>query len=197
MPTRTAIVFIKDCPPKAKAGDISYIYVGEPSPEDFALEWKNPEYTVHMVIPTGLDHRALAAVVGVDGSVELTSSPEKIASIKAAGKAAQAAEAYQRMDKDVFDRMETIFGTRRPDSAAAFSETWQLMVNKPQLFAGVSGVIADKAVAGLVRGQPLTTQTQVLAFANARIAEAEAYAVWRLQRIVQFQMERAAIMAAP
>lgn len=197
MPTRTAIVFIKDCPPKAKAGDIPYIYVGEPQPENFALEWKNPVYTVHMVIPPELDFRALAADVTADGTVTLSSSAEKVAAIRTAAKNAQVSEAYQRMDKDVFDKMEVVFGTRRSDSATAFSQTWELMRSKPDLFAGVAGVVADKAVGGLQRGQPLTTTQQVLNFANGRIAEAEAYAVWRLQRIVQYQMERAQILAAP
>lgn len=196
--TRTAIVFIKDALPKAKKGDIPYVYVGDPSPEDYSLEWKDPQYTLHVPVPNDIDYRALKVVFNQDGSFSgLTNDPVISATIKQRAKSAQIQNAYQRMDLEIFDRMQTVFGTRRADSATAFIQTWALMKEKPQMFAGQPGIVSDAPVAGLVTGQPLSTSQQVVDFASARLAMADAFAVYRMQRITQYIFERSQILAAP
>ena len=87
-------------------------------------------------------------------------------------------EAYNRMDKDVFDACEVTYGTRRADSATAFYLTWRQMIDNPNAFAAMFG-----------------SEQAVIDFATPKLAAAESYAVFRLGRIAQFEAERAAILA--
>lgn len=193
---RTAIVYIANGA-RSQKGDIVHVYSGEPNPEVFALEWKDATKTRHVIIPIDADHRALRAVFGAGGEfVRLETDPSKVADLKSRGKQAMISEAYHRLDKDLFDRLEFVFGTRRTDSAIAFAETWRLMDEKPELFLTM-GMRVDRTDIGMSIGAPLNTVELIRQYASARKSQAEAFVIFRIQRIVQFQIERAQIIAAP
>jgi len=101
-----------------------------------------------------------------------------LATKQAADKAALVAEAYAAMDKDVFDACEATYGTRRADSAMAFYLTFQAMVANPADYVGP--MFADEAA--------------VLAYATPKMALATQYSLYRLQRVAQFEAEKAAIL---
>lgn len=111
---------------------------------------------------------------------EHISLTENSVSKTAATKQADIQTLYNTMNADVYAEMETVFGTKNPESANAYKQTWDLMLVKPELFAGKLG---------------LTTNQDVTNYATAKIATVEAYAVWRMERIETFQIAKAAILA--
>lgn len=143
-------------------------------------------------VPEGMDERYLGATVE-NGEVTLAIDAGKMAAAVAAEKQAQVTAAYNHMNDDVYGQMEAVFGTKKSDSATAFEATFRLMVQKPELFSG-KGLSADKAVGDFTVGQELDTDQKVVDYATARIAEIEAYAVYRMNRIKQFYTERAQIL---
>ncbi len=132
------------------------------------------------------------------GEVTFTASPTKAAAKAAAAalkqKELEITERYNEMNADVYEAMAALFGTSKSDSAQAYNETWKLMKEKPLLFHE-SGLKAHKDVAGFVAGAALDTIQKVEDYAEACLAEVEAYGVWRMERIKQFQDEKAAILA--
>lgn len=126
--------------------------------------------------------------------VQFVSDAAKVLVKTNATKAAAVGVKYAEMDKAIFDQMEVVFGTRRADSAAATQQTMNLMSAKPDLFA-LEGLVADMAVTGYPLGTALNTAIKVKAYADLRIAQIEAYGVFRVKRIKQFGDERAVILA--
>lgn len=126
---------------------------------------------------------------------ELEEDEDLVAAKAVATKQTLVSEAYDDMNTDVFAQMETVFGTARADSASAYFETWKLMADNPSLFSG-EGLKADKTISTFTLGDALDTNQKVQDFANARIAEANAYSVYRMKRIETFRVERAAILSA-
>jgi len=105
--------------------------------------------------------------------------PEVVAEMEAAAsKEAQVKAAYDSMNADIYAEMATVFGTTNPESATAYNETYKLMKESPADFIGAD--FADEAA--------------VIAFADAKLATIKAYAIYRLNRIKQFQTERDAIL---
>lgn len=86
---------------------------------------------------------------------------------------------YDAMVSDVYNEMENVFGTRNDVSASAFAATWEAMIKRPENFV-------DPALG-------LNDESEVLAYANAKIAIADAYGVFRMKRIGQFESEKAAL----
>lgn len=86
---------------------------------------------------------------------------------------------YLEMVSDVYAEMGNVFGTKNDVSAQAFAATYEAMVKRPANYVGQLG---------------LETEAAVLAYAEAKIAEADVYAVYRLNRIAQFQAEKDAIL---
>lgn len=89
--------------------------------------------------------------------------------------------AYDLMVKDVYDQMETVFGTRNDVSAAATASTWEAMKSRPANYVGMMG---------------LMDEASVITYVDAKLLLADNYAKWRLTRIAQFQAEKATIMGA-
>lgn len=103
-------------------------------------------------------------------------------------------QAYEAMNTYVLSEMSKVFGTTSTESATAYEATWRLMIASPSLFVS-AGLTARFGSAGLNIGDALDTDQKVQDYANAKIAEVEAYAVNRMQRIEQFRSEKAAIEA--
>jgi hypothetical protein len=96
-----------------------------------------------------------------------------------ADKEEQIEAAYNSMVKDVYDELENVFGTRNDVSAQATASTYEAMLKRPANYVTVGG-LADEAA--------------VTAYATAKIAEADAYGVFRLNRMAQFEAEKNAIL---
>lgn len=89
--------------------------------------------------------------------------------------------AYDLMVEDVYNEMENVFGTRNDVSASAFASTYEAMLKRPLSYIDIELGLADEAA--------------VTAYAIARINASDAYGVFRLKRINQYQAEKAAILA--
>jgi hypothetical protein len=140
------------------------------------------------------DMSVMKAVVSEDGSVTFESDSAKVAAKVVAAKTAQITERYNDMNVDVYAEMEVLFKTKNPESAQAYHETWKLMKTKPVLFYE-SGLKAHKAIGSFASGAALDTIQKVEDYADACLAAAETYGVWRMERIKQFQDEKDAILA--
>lgn len=86
---------------------------------------------------------------------------------------------YDEMVKDVYDEMLKVFGTSNDVSAQATASTYEAMAKRPANYVGQLGLVDEAAV---------------LAYANVEIAKADTYAVFRLNRIAQFNSEKDAIL---
>ena len=86
---------------------------------------------------------------------------------------------YETMVKDIYDEMKTVFGTSNDVSASAFAATWEAMLKRPANYVDVELGLSDVAA--------------VEAYATAKISASDAYGVFRLKRIAQYQTEKAAI----
>lgn len=93
----------------------------------------------------------------------------------------QVSDLHEQMNKDVLVQMNIVFGTTNPESATAYKQTYDLMLAKPALWVGKLG---------------LTDEAAVTAYATAKIEVIEQYAVWRMERIAQFKIERDQILGA-
>jgi hypothetical protein len=96
-------------------------------------------------------------------------------------KPAMVTEAYNAMVTDVYDQMEVVFGTRNDASATAFAATFEAMLKRPESYVDETLGFVDAAA--------------VTAYATAKIATSDAYGVYRMKRIAQFETEKAAILA--
>lgn len=101
--------------------------------------------------------------------------------VKEAKENAEAAvlSAYSSMIKDIYDEMYKVFSTRNDVSAQATASTYEAMAKRPANYVGLGGLVDESAVK---------------AYAETKIAEADAYAIFRLTRIAKFQSDREAIL---
>lgn len=132
-----------------------------------------PPLAIHKELPDGMDEDCVA-LIGDDVVVDNVLVTAKAVKVKAVAEQVL----YDQMNADVLNQMAAVFGTLNTASAAAFKDTWQLMLDKPSLFAGKLG---------------FTDNASVTTFATAKMASAEAYAVYRMERIAQFQADKAAL----
>ena len=93
---------------------------------------------------------------------------------------AQVTVKYNELVVDVYAEMNAVFGTMNDVSAAASAATYEAMVKRPASYVD--------AVLGL------NTEAEVTAYASARLDGADAYGIFRLKRIAQYQAEKAAIL---
>lgn len=90
-------------------------------------------------------------------------------------------KAYDKMNSDVYTKMQEVFGTSNAESAAANQSTWSLMMQSPSAFVGSLG---------------FTSEAEVIAYSQPKHESAIAYGIWRLTRIQQFRDERSQILGA-
>jgi hypothetical protein len=132
-----------------------------------------PPHVIHAELPAGMledEVMLLDGVVAVD--------PALVATKLAKAKSQAIQDLYDAMNADVINQMVVVFGTSNTASAQATKDTWNLMILKPQLFEGKLG---------------LTDVAAVITYASAKIAAVETYAVYRMERIAQFQADKAAV----
>jgi hypothetical protein len=127
---------------------------------------------VFLEVGNGLNENYVKAAL-IDGVIVLIED-------SVAKKAYLIDQAYQQLQADVYAQMALVFGTNKSDSAAASERTWEKMLAKPSLYVG--SLFANEAA--------------VLAEASEKVPQCEAYSVYRLERIAQFRLARAAIIAA-
>jgi len=113
----------------------------------------------------------------VDGVVVEDSSK-----VSDAGKEVLITEAYNSMVKDVYDEMENVFGTRNDVSASAFAATYEAMLKRPENYIDATLGFSSEA--------------EVTTYAMSKISTSDAYGVFRLKRIAQYQAEKTAILGA-
>lgn len=97
---------------------------------------------------------------------------------------------YNNMSFDVYSQMSQVFKTTKSDSASAFYETWKQMVEFPAMFLAIN-MISDIAFDSVEIGNILDTEAKIIGYANSKLNAAMDYAVYRVQRIQQFQLEKA------
>lgn len=150
-----------------------------------------------VLVDDSFDSDIMVAVIDGDNvsfavdSAKLTAKLERQAS-------GQIQALYDLMNAEIFQRMFVVFGTNRTDSASAYYETWKLMVAKPDLFSS-KGLTVDRNMenAPYMTGEPLNSDAKVIAWASFRITVAEAYSVYRMERIEQFRAAVAALATPP
>ena len=95
-------------------------------------------------------------------------------------------ESYIKMNSEVYQQMEIVFGTSNSDSAIAYEKTWNLMGENPEEWSSLG--LKDN------QGNPLDTPEKVSSFASEKINQVLIYGKWRMQRIEQFRQERENIL---
>ena len=150
--------------------------VGEPGDEDYQAEIPEvpevPAYTVPAVIEEAYT---------VPAHYEIAVDNNLLAIKIAKEKEEQISVLYNEMVDDVYDNMETLFGTRNDVSAAATASTWEAMAKRPANYVGMN--------------EALSSEAAVLAYANNQLTLADNYAKWRLGRLAQFNAAKAALLA--
>jgi len=113
--------------------------------------------------------------------------PEIVASIEFGNfKVTQILTAYNLMNSEIFTQMYSVYKTTRSDSAMATQETWKLMLQYPAEFAVIE-LIDDLT-------NNLDTEQKILDYANLKLLQSKDYAIYRLNRIKQFRIEREQII---
>ena len=96
-----------------------------------------------------------------------------------ANKDVQVTALYDAMVAEVYDQMELVTGTRNDVSVSANAATFEAMQARPANYLGVNG---------------LTTEAEVTSYAATQLDALDAFAVYRLHRLAQFQSDRAAVL---
>lgn len=111
------------------------------------------------------------------------------------------AAAYQAMSDEVDAKMYEVFRTLKPEYASAEYETWQDMVKRPSAYSGL-GLKIDHQLNNVddtelfSPGSALDTDQKITDFATRKVALAEAYGTFRVQRIQQFKNEKETILGS-
>ncbi len=157
---------------------VKIIYNQETESDDYIVQYKTTSKStprggryIFLETEDDLEH---PVVEEIDGELGLFEDPVKL-------KESLVAARYHLMVDDVYTEMKNVFGTDNDVSASAFAATWEAMLKRP---------------AGYVDAElGLNSIAEVEAYAAAKIASSDAYGVYRLKRISQYQVEKASIMA--
>ncbi len=87
---------------------------------------------------------------------------------------------YDQMVTDIYDEMLRVFGTSNDVSVSATAATLEAMLKRPANYVSTDLGLVDEAA--------------VTTYATAKLGEADAYGIFRLKRIAQYQTEKAAIL---
>lgn len=124
----------------------------------------------------------------------------KAQALASSGKLGEVTQAYEQMNEDVYAKMKEVFGTSKSDSATAFFETWKDMKVSPNNYVGLGLKVREDIFVNGVQlfdeGALLDTAQKVVDYATAKVNQALAYGVWRMQRIQQFETERSQILGS-
>lgn len=81
---------------------------------------------------------------------------------------------------EIYIQMRAVFGTGSDAAVIADVVTFEAMAKRPGNYVGVSGLIDEAAV---------------LAYAEGKLAEADAYAVFRLNKLAKFKSDKIKALA--
>jgi hypothetical protein len=152
--------------------------VGEVWLNEPPIEQEEEQVQVLIEVPEGLDHTTCKAEL-LEDEIVLVPDAELVAQKKAFFDAEKIKGLHAALNTEVYTEMARIYETTNPDSATAYHETWKLMVEYPEDYLVVTG---------------MPDEASVIAFASAKLAEVKAYAVWRIQKINEFMVAKAAIL---
>jgi len=127
----------------------------------------------YLFLETDLDLISPIVATDAKGGLILIEDPTKDLERQVTGK-------YQEMVADVYAQMLIVFGTKNDVSASAFAATWEAMKKRPTNYVDVDLGLVDEAA--------------VTAFAGSKLSASDAYGVFRLKRIAQYQSEKSAIL---
>lgn len=132
--------------------------------------------------PRGGEFLFLESDVPMNAAVVSTDGEGKLILIEDPAKLLQAAVTvkYKEMVTDVYAEMATVFGTTNDVSASASAATFEAMKKRPANYVDVDLGLADEAA--------------VTAYADSKLAASDAYGVFRMKRIGQYQAEKAVIL---
>jgi hypothetical protein len=87
---------------------------------------------------------------------------------------------YNVMVEEIYAEMAQVFGTSNDASAAATAATYEAMSKRPASYVDIALGFANAS--------------EVKAYADAKLDEADAYGIFRLKRIAQYKAEKDAIL---
>lgn len=108
-----------------------------------------------------------------DGRPTLVENPTELLN-------AQVSVKYNELVTDVYAEMSTVFGTTNDISASATASTYEAMSKRPAKY--VDATLGFNSAA------------EVKAYADAKLDDMDAYGIFRLKRLAQYQAEKAAIL---
>jgi hypothetical protein len=146
---------------------------------DGVIQYGGPfgQYT-HVFMPEGLDPDCVKAEL-VEDVITLVEDTDKTAAKALATKVAQCDALEAQLWVDILAEMADVYGTTDMNSATAYYLTWRRMSESPATFVG--DLFVDQAA--------------VTAYCTPKLSDADAFAVWRLEKIVTCNAAKAAIMA--
>jgi len=104
---------------------------------------------------------------------------DEVTRAAAEGKATQLETLYNDLIQDIYGQLFQVFGTTNDASAAAFVSTYEAMSKRPANYIDPELGLPDEA--------------SVTTYANEKLAAADAYGIYRLKRLNQYKIEKAAI----
>ena len=132
----------------------------------------DPDYVAERIIPAVMteEYTIPAQIIAEHFEIQLD---EQLVQAKALMiKEKQISDLKDQLNIVVLNQMAVVFGTNNPDSASANLETWKRMKELPSIFVGKLG---------------FTTEEEILAYANQKLAIADEYAIFRMEKILEFQ----------
>jgi hypothetical protein len=107
------------------------------------------------------------------GGLSLAEDPAELLS-------AQVTVKYSELVKDVYAEMKRVFGTTNDISASATASTYEAMSKRPAKYV-------DPTIG-------LNNASAVKVYADAKLDDMDAYGIFRLKRLAQYQAEKTAIL---
>lgn len=114
----------------------------------------------------------------IEDVIALVEDPVLVAAKAQATKVAQCDALESQLWQEILTEMEVVYGTKDMNSATAYFLTWKRASESPASFVGT--LFPDEA--------------SVTAWVNPKLASADAFAVWRLEKIAACNAAKEAIM---
>lgn len=175
-------------------GDISLVFDGADDIATVVSAWNTANSGNEVSHDgTGTDvPTAITLMLLGDGIYHLTRDAQAVTDTEDVDKGAAELALYNTMVADVYTEMASVFGTKDPNSANAYYETYKLMIAAPANYAG-QGLTVSVPSATFAAGDTLETDVRVTNYATERQTVIEAYSVWRMNRIETFKVDKAAL----
>lgn len=146
---------------------------------DAAVQYGGPwgQYP-HLEVVSPLDSDCVKAEL-IEDVITLVEDADKVTAKALATKVATCDALEATLWSEILAEMETVYGTKDMNSATAYYLSWKRMAEAPAVFVG--DLFADEAA--------------VTAYVTPKLAAADTFALWRLNKIVACNAAKAAVMA--